>query len=851
MKKIIIRTVYTIIVFIVSLFVIGHFTNAETVDMTAQMEAPTFPVLYFMEGSRQINQVHGYATEMEVNHLRSSVLPIDQTRKVSYKLKTFGENITGLRFEVRQLSGNGLVENSEITDFDRDDEYISGSFQLKDLIDADKEYMLVVIANVENKEVRFYERVMWSEGTDRYHVDNHLAFAEKFVDMTFDKENSQDELTTYLESNSEGNNDSYSHVTINSSYDQVTWGDLKIASHTEPLITLTDIHSQTAGIKAEYQVVQKTTSGEEKLYNVVESYRFRYTSDRIYLLNFDRRMNYVFDRDQKDITDNVINLWISEEDMSLVESDGGNAFAFVSEDRLFVYNSDDNKLALVFGFYNEDLNDERTVYQGNTIHITNIDEAGNVEFVVAGYMNRGNHEGHVGINVYSYNSQLNTIEEQAFIPVTYSQEILQAYCEKMLYIGTSGQLFIMLEGDVYSVDLVTRQQELIIEDLTDERFNISDSGSTIAWQDEDRKTVKIMDLSSRYDSEIVAESGDLIRTLGFMGEDLVYGFVHESDVHSDQLGNDIYGMYSICIADGDGNILENYSPSGALVTDVSIEENVIRLSRASWNEQTQLYESLVDDQIMSTVKTTKGSNYLQIVATEDYKNILEIICKNDINSKSTRMVNPNMTLYEGSREIALISDRDTEVMPYYYVYDLCGDAFVYGNPADAVSSAYNMPGAVLNDSNQYVWYKGNLLTANQIMYITNLAEEWENMPAENSTAVCLDLILQHKGINVDVKSLLDQGKTTLEILGDNLLNATVLDLEGCTMEAMLFYVNQDIPVMATLNDGSSLLIIGFNDLNTVLLEPSKGEVYKLGRNDTATLFENNGNQFVTYLPDAE
>ena len=56
------------------------------------------------------------------------------------------------------------------------------------------------------------------------------------------------------------------------------------------------------------------------------------------------------------------------------------------------------------------------------------------------------------------------------------------------------------------------------------------------------------------------------------------------------------------------------------------------------------------------------------------------------------------------------------------------------------------------------------------------------------------------------------------------------------------------PVMATLNDGSSLLLIGFNDLNTVLLEPTKGEVYKLGRNDTAALFESNGNHFVTYLP---
>ncbi len=121
------------------------------------------------------------------------------------------------------------------------------------------------------------------------------------------------------------------------------------------------------------------------------------------------------------------------------------------------------------------------------------------------------------------------------------------------------------------------------------------------------------------------------------------------------------------------------------------------------------------------------------------------------------------------------------------------------------------------------------------------------MPGDNSTAVCLDLILQHKGISVNVQSMLDQGKNTLDILGDNLVSARILDLDGCPMEAMLYYVNQDIPVMATMNDGSSMMIIGFNDLNTVLLEPTKGEVYKLGRNDTATLFQNNGNHFVTYM----
>ncbi len=848
MKKIILKILYTITVFIIFLLLIGHFTNAETVDMTAQMGAPTFPLITFMEGNNEVNTQRGYATEMEVNHIRSSVLPIDERRNVSFKMNTYGEAVSNLQFEVRQASGSSLVENSSITDMKRDGDIITGSFQLKDLIDEGQEYMLVVLADVNEKTVRFYTRVVWSEGDEKYHVQEELDFVKRFINLTFDKNGSSEELSTYLESSSEGDNSSYSHATINSSYDHVTWGDLNITDRTEPEIELTDIHNQTASFGARYQVTQRTKSGEEKLYNVSESYRVRYTTDRIYLLNFDRRMNYIFDGKSEDITDNVINLWITEADLSLKESDGGSAFAFISENRLYAYNSTDNKLARVFGFYNEDYFDERTLYPGSSIHILNVDEAGNATFVVSGYMSRGDHEGLVGMAVYEFNSQLNTIEEQAFIPVNVHEDILRAYNEKMLYANTKGQLFFMLEGDVYMINLATREQKKLIENLTDDRYCISDSGSIIAWQEEDRKSVKMMDLSTQAESEMEADGADFVRTLGFMGEDLVYGLVHSSDVHIDQMGTPVYGMHSIRIVDKDGNLLENYNPTGALITGANIEGNVIRLGRASWNEETGLFESMIDDQIMSTIKETVGGNNLQLAATEDYKNILEIVCKSAINTKSLRGVTPNMTLYEGSREVAIGADRDDSEEPYYYVYEMNGDVDIYDNPADAVSIAYVTPGVVINDSNQYVWYRGNLLTSNQIMYITNLALEWENMPAENSTAVCLDLILQHKGISVNVQSLLDQGKTALEILDSNLMNARILELDGCPMEAMLYYVNQDIPVMATLNDGSSLLLIGFNDLNTVLLEPTKGEVYKLGRNDTATLFESNGNHFVTYLP---
>ncbi|SDB36142.1 hypothetical protein [Butyrivibrio sp. INlla16] len=851
MKKTIIKIIYTIVVFIVSLLLIGHFTNVETVDMTARMGAPTFPTVTFESGGKQINMLHGYAQEMDVAHMHGEIMPTDAQRTISFQMNTYGESISDLKFEVRQVSGNSLVENSDITDYSQDGDIIKGKFQMKDLIDPGKEYILVILANVNGKTARYYERVIWTEEDNAYHTREIVDFALNFSNMTFNNAEHSEELAKYLESNADGDNTSFSHVTINSSYEQVTWGGLNIAGRTDPKVFVRDVHPQTSIIVLDYQVTQKIEDGTEKLYNVEEAYRIRYTSDRIYLLNFDRTMNYVFNADTSDITDNVISLWITDPNVTVKESDGGGVFAFVSEDRLYVYNGTGNKIALVFGFYNDEYTDDRATFMGNTIHILSVDEAGNVEFVVSGYMNRGDHEGYVGNAVYKYDSQLNTIEEMAFISSKLHQDIIRSYSEKVLYISTSGALFIKLDGDVYMIDLDSRSQKKLIENLSEDRYCISESGSIIAWHSEDKKTVQIMNLSTQVTSDIEAESGDFVKVLGFMGEDLVYGMAHEYDVHSDRMGSTVYGMHSIHIVDSDGNILENYSPDQGVVTGVRIEDNVIRLSRAQWNEGSQLYDELIDDQIMSTLKKEVGSNFISVAATENYKNITQINVKSNVKKKSLILQTPNMTLFEGSRDVQIDSDRSMDDNPYYFVYGLNGLKSIYDNPAEAVNDAYDAAGVVVNDINQYVWVRGNLLTSNQIMYITNLAETRENMTAENSTSVCLDMILQHRGINVNVDSMLEQGKTVVDILSESLVNAKVLELDGCKMEAMLYYVNQDIPVMATLNDGSSLLIIGFNEMNTVLMEPTTGRVYKFGREDSNNLFENNGNHFVTYLPGVE
>jgi len=72
-------------------------------------------------------------------------------------------------------------------------------------------------------------------------------------------------------------------------------------------------------------------------------------------------------------------------------------------------------------------------------------------------------------------------------------------------------------------------------------------------------------------------------------------------------------------------------------------------------------------------------------------------------------------------------------------------------------------------------------------------------------------------------------------------------LTGCPLDAMLYFTNQDIPVLATLNNGEAILITGFNQYQVVIMEPKTGRLYKKGMNDTAEWLEENGNRFIAYF----
>ena len=797
MRKIISKLAVCIVVFILTLFVSSSIYNKGNEELTTSMAQASLPLVHFTTDKISYNYLHGLRQEMDGSFFRDTITPLGEGRTLSFVVDKYGNEISEISFEVRSIDGTRLVERTKVSDYSDKGDSIQASVTIKDLIEPGVEYNWILMLRIGNETVRYYTRIIDSED---YHTYEKLNFVKDFHDKTFDKEQAKD-LVTYMESNARGDNTTLSHVDIHCSLKQVTWADLNVTQISEPHIIISEIDTQTASIRMNYRV--QTLEGKKRdEYNVVEFFRIRYTPDRTYLLDYERSMNQLFDADADVYGSNRIMLGIRESEVQMMESDGGSNLAFVNENQLFCYHAADKKMAYLFSFYDGD--DPRSNYDNHSIKILNVDETENVWFMVYGYMNRGTHEGSIGVQVCEYNGMLNTVEELIFIPYNKSYSTLKTDMEQLSFIDKNGVFYIYLDGSILAINLMSLTCEEIAGNLQQGSFQVSDTNRMLVWQNSadayDCTKLILMDLNTGETQEIEATDGGRILPLAFIEEDLIYGVARYEDIRMDFSGSVTFPMNIVYIRDERGNILKTYSREGVYVTDVSVEDNLVTLMRVVRQEDGN-YAATADDQIVNNLVEDSGYNSSEVVATQTYEKIVQLVLKNGLETNKPKNTKPLQVLFEGSRELAI---EVANPVSRYYVYGRYGIDGTFTHEAEAINLAYSISGTVVNQNGDYIWKRTTRSTRNQIMAITGRQRSEGN----SDLAVCLETILEFCGSIKNVQPMLDRGRTVRQILEENISDAVMLDLQGVSLDAILYYVNQDIPVLVLLEDGSAMLEIG-------------------------------------------
>lgn len=838
MKKGIIKAVVFAATFLLALAVFGRIMNQGHDNLTIEMPQASFPLVTMEMDGVAYNRLHGYARVMDTALLRDAVTVLGADRGTGFIVDTFGANVTKLSIEVRSIDGSRLIENRELTDYTAQENQIRGQFALKDLIDRDVEYSLAVILELDGeKQVYYYTRAVWSENL---HAAEKLAYVLDFHQRLYDREAAK-ELTKYLETDYRlEDNSSFHKVNIHSSFRQITWGEMNVREVLAPVFSMREIAGQTASITGSY-VVSTSSEGIKTYYLAEEYFRIRYSADRMYLLDYERTMTQIPEPDNMYRNDKIL-LGITDADVDMMESRDGNIVVFEAADRLFSYDATNNKLMVIFGFYDRKNGDARTIYDQHSIRILDVDEGGNAQFAVYGYMNRGRHEGESGIQIYTYNSTLNTVEELIYIPSDKSYAALKAEMEQLLYLNQDGRLYLNLDHTVYEIDLAKRTYRKLIDIVRDESFWVSGNHKIAIWPEGgdgyQSHVLNIRNLELNTQSVVKAAPDEAVIPLGFMGEDIIYGVAKREEIVAESSGPPFFPMYKIVISDSEGMLLKEYRQPGIYITDCAVEGNQIVLERVEKLESGG-YRTIEQDHIMNNSEAAAGKNVIVAADIDIYERYVQIQTRKNIETKSIKVLTPKEVVYEGGRNLALDSGKETEC---YYVYDAYGIDSAFLSPAGAVNRAYEISGVVVNEKGECIWLKGNRVARNQIMAIkeSSVTEE------KDSLAVCLDTIFKFEGLVRNSEYLLASGQTVLEVLQNNLEDTKILDMTGCSLDAMLYYVNRDIPVLAILENGEAVLVTGFNEYNVVIMEPSTGTLYKKGMNDSTQWFAENGNRFITY-----
>lgn len=810
MKKFLGRFAVLLLIFVLGVAGTAFLLNNETTDNRSDMNNPTLPEVMVDFGGTLSNLMHGYRQPMQADFVRECVTPLDTAKTLSIVIDPHESEVESLSYEIRSSDGTKVIENQRIGSLEAQENYLRAEIQINSGLLMNQEYSMQITLDTDEGEAYYYTRVVSRSST---YTEEYVDFVKNFAQMCMNK-NSADQLAAYLESQAAGSTN-FSEISISSPLSDISWGDLNPQISREGIPVIKEINETTASISLDYEISAVNENGGVEFYNVTDFFRMRYTESRMMLLDFERSAGQIFNPNLPVISDSGLLLGVRDRDVSYMTNEEATVVAFVQEGELWTYAPETGKFVDVFSFRKTEERDARDASREHGIKLIQVDENGDVDFMVYGYISRGSHEGICGIGIYHYNNDQNMIEEDVFIPSTESYEFLNADLGTLSYVNKNNQLFLLMSQKLYQINIAESEYWILAEGISNSDFSVSDTNAHAAWriaEGENAGQIQFIDFDSLESRMIRPGDSQELRVLGFMNEDLIYGILGSQDILTDANGHVTEGISSLRIEDFDGTLKKEYHQDGQYIINVTISGTLMQFDLAVKgnggytvrNNDNIMNNNSAAANLVSVEQTSSGRQGVMVrLAFEDRPGTDEpLVLRAKIRSDEQRVVDLEI---------------ETPAEEIYYVYGKGELDSTWSDPADAVIRADQQTGVVLNRAQQYVWERGNMKT--RITLNTS-----------------------------DIPEIIRTGSWDKEALQEGLGDSgTIIDLSGCSLENVLYEISAQRAVIAKTGENSSVVIVGYDEYNTYLLNPSTGEVSPYGMNDSTALFQKAGNIFLSYL----
>mgnify|MGYP002571762344 FL=1 len=810
MLKFLRKFLILLVVFVLGVAGTAFLMNNETTDDRSDMNNPTLPEVMVDFGGNLSNRMYGYKQKMQADYVRDCVTPLDTTKALSLVVNPYDAKVKSLSYEIRTSDGSKVLENRKIKSLKSSENYLRTDIEITSPLLMNQEYSLQILLDTDEGDIYYYTRLVSRSSTN---TSQYVEFVSNFAQMCMDK-NSADNLAAYLEP-SESSVRNYADISIQSSLADISWGNLSPQISKKGIPVIKDINETTASVSMEYELTAIDEEGKTEYYNVTEFYRMRYTESRIRLLDFERSAEQIFNPSLSVISDNGLLLGVRDKNVSTLTDKEGTVVAFVQAGELWTYAPDTGKFVKVFGFRKDSDSDFRDSRVEHDIKLLNVSDTGDVDFMVYGYMNRGPHEGYCGVGIYRYNCDQNVIEEKVFLPNQKSYDFLKSDMGILSYVSKDNQLFLLLSQKLYQIDIQNSKYQTLVENINEDQFAVSETNGHAAWRvtkGDQKGQIVMIDFETRETRNITPEQSQKLEVIGFMNEDLIYGTVQDGDVLTDENGHSKTGISTLRIEDFDGNVKKEYHQDGLYITDVTLGDTLLefKLCKKKGNS----YKAKKKDNIMNNGSSSAGLISVEQTSSDRRGMMVRLKFKDSPGTDEPLIFQAKLRSTDERIVQLNVESTDQEV---YYVYARGHLDSTWTDPAKAVKRADKQTGVVLNREQQYVWERGNVKT----QYTMNTE---------------------------DVPEIIRSGSWDKDKLQEGLGSAgTIIDLTGCSLENILYEVSAQRAVIAKTDADSSVVIVGFDEYNTYIMDPSTGEVKPYGMNDSTTLFQKAGNVFITYL----
>lgn len=776
-------------VFIVAVLVFSYFTNKGNDNMTADIGTATFPKIGFDCGGYGINAVPGYAQPMDIPTIRDTITPV-LSGKLNVEINAYENAISSMEYKVYSLDGTEALLEKKIKK--------PGKTEMLDLNKSgllDEERVLEIILNYnKEKTVHFYTRIADAEKAD---IQQCLDYVTTFHNGALNKEEGVG-VGKAIEPNEDGDNSTFAHVTIHSNYDQVSYGELEPKLEGGEHWEIKEMNDTSSSIQAEFIVRCKGEENEDDLYKVREFFRVRYDSyaKRGYLLDYDRTMEQIFDPTKKVLSEKGVLLGISEYDVPYLNDKDGSIVSFVQADDLWSYSKETDEVSLVFSFAASENTDERNLTNQNEIQLLEADGNGNVTFAVYGYMNRGEHEGQVGVAVYYYNVEQSSVEEKVFIPTDTSWGNAIHELGKLVYYSVDREMLYVLAGDTfYETNVEKEKTKELVTGLTEDHYVASSDGRLLAYQSKSGENganeLTIMNLSSGKTRTVTGKEGENIYPLGFVKNDFVYGTSRIEDAGQTAAGEDASPMHKVEIQNSKGKTVKTYEQKEIYILGAKMEKNRVILERAV--RDGSIYTATAEEYISNNEEQKESNIYLDSYVTELKKKQMRLTYEDGISDKEPKVLKPKQVMFENPTTITFDYDKKEK---QYYVYGYGKLQGSYEIAGDAIQKADSYGGVVVDQSQSYIWERGN----RDLNYTIDHSED---MAAQ-------------------IKAKLDSGVSPMEALKEYNSGAS-LNLTGCTAEQLAYIINRGKPVIGMKEAGKPIILVGYTDENVIYVDAASGE----------------------------